>query len=53
MEPPQLNWIANCPVIGALGVGSYAYYDTGQVARTEIGLFEQEIEIGFNSRQRL
>jgi len=41
------------PVIGALGVGSYAYYDTGQVARTAIGLFEREIEIGFNSRQRL
>ena len=27
------------PVIGALGVGAYAYYDTGQVARTAIDLF--------------
>lgn len=27
------------PVIGALGVGAYAYYDTGQVARTAIALF--------------
>jgi hypothetical protein len=30
------------PVIGALGVGAYAYYDTGQVARTAIGLFGAE-----------
>ena len=27
------------PVIGALGVGAYAYYDTGQVARTAMTLF--------------
>jgi len=27
------------PVVGALGVGAYAYYDTGQVARTAITLF--------------
>ena len=27
------------PVIGALGVGAYAYYDTGQVAATAIELF--------------
>jgi hypothetical protein len=27
------------PVIGALGVGAYAYYDTGHVARTAIALF--------------
>lgn len=27
------------PVIGALGVGAYAYYDTGQVACTAIALF--------------
>jgi hypothetical protein len=33
------------PIIGALGVGAYAYYDTGQVAQTAIGLFEGEIEI--------
>jgi hypothetical protein len=30
------------PVIGALGVGAYAYYDTGQVAGTAIELFEGE-----------
>jgi hypothetical protein len=33
------------PIIGALGVGAYAYHDTGQVARTAIELFEGEIEI--------
>ncbi len=31
------------PVIGALGVGAYAYYDTGQVARTAIALFESDV----------
>ncbi|MDE1892737.1 MAG: hypothetical protein KGH90_00185 [Xanthomonadaceae bacterium] len=30
------------PVIGALGVGAYAYYDTGQVASTAIALFESD-----------
>lgn len=33
------------PVIGALGVGAYAYYDTGQVASTAIELFESEVTI--------
>jgi hypothetical protein len=33
------------PIIGALGVGAYAFYDTGQVAATAIELFEREIEI--------
>lgn len=33
------------PVVGALGVGAYAYYDTGQVASTAIALFEGEIEV--------
>lgn len=33
------------PVVGALGVAAYAYYDTGQVAATAIELFEREIEI--------
>lgn len=27
------------PVVGAVGVGSYAYYDTTQVARTAIAMF--------------
>jgi hypothetical protein len=33
------------PVIGALGVGAYAFYDTGQVAKTAIELFQKEIDI--------
>lgn len=33
------------PIIGALGVGAYAYYDTAQVARTAIELFEREIDL--------
>jgi len=31
------------PLIGALGVGAYAYYDTGQVAGTAIALFSGEV----------
>jgi len=34
------------PAVGALGVGAYAYFDTGQVAATAIELFEREIEVG-------
>ena len=37
-----VRWL---PVVGALGVGAYAYYDTGQVARTAIDLFLREIEL--------
>lgn len=33
------------PVAGALGVGAYAYYDTGQVARTAIELFRCDIDL--------
>jgi hypothetical protein len=33
------------PIVGALGVGAYAYYDTGQVAKTAIDLFSGEIHI--------
>ena len=36
------RWI---PVVGALGVGAYAYYDTAQVAATAIEMFEGEVEI--------
>jgi len=36
------RWV---PVIGQRGVGAYAYYDTGQVARTAIELFRHEVEI--------
>jgi hypothetical protein len=32
------------PVVGALGVAAYAYYDTAQVAKSAIELFEREIE---------
>jgi len=28
------------PVVGAVGVGGYAYYDTAQVARTAIAMFD-------------
>ncbi|HMN80324.1 MAG TPA: hypothetical protein PKA20_10385 [Burkholderiaceae bacterium] len=33
------------PVAGAIGVGAYAYFDTGQVAATAIELFEREIDL--------
>lgn len=33
------------PVAGAVGVGAYAYFDTQQVARTAIELFERGIDI--------
>jgi len=33
------------PIVGALGIGAYAYYDTGQVATTAIDLFSRDIEI--------
>jgi hypothetical protein len=33
------------PVVGALGMAGYAYYDTGQVANTAIDLFGQEIVV--------
>lgn len=36
------RWI---PVVGALGVAAYVYWDTGQVAATAIELFEKEIEV--------
>lgn len=36
------RWI---PVIGALGAGAYAYYDTTQVARTAIELFTGVIDV--------
>ena len=36
------RWI---PIIGALGLGAYAYYDTSQVAATTIELFSKEVII--------
>lgn len=32
------------PLIGAVGVGGYAYYDTAQVAKTAIEMFQKEID---------
>jgi len=37
-----VRWL---PIVGALGVGAYAYYDTGRVAETAIDLFRREIEL--------
>ncbi|MDQ7743232.1 hypothetical protein [Hydrogenophaga pseudoflava] len=36
------RWI---PVVGAVGMGAYAYYDTAQVATTAIDLFEGVVEV--------
>jgi uncharacterized protein (DUF697 family) len=33
------------PVVGALGVAAYAYYDTAQVAKSAIELFEQDVDV--------
>ncbi|MBB5359389.1 hypothetical protein HDE76_002618 [Rhodanobacter sp. ANJX3] len=33
------------PVVGAIGVGAYAYYDTGHVASTAIALFSGNMEM--------
>jgi uncharacterized protein (DUF697 family) len=33
------------PVIGALGVAAYAYYDTAHIAKVAIELFERDIDI--------
>lgn len=38
-----VRWI---PIVGAVGVGAYAYYDTAQVARTAIELFSGHIDLG-------
>ena len=36
------RWV---PIVGAVGVGAYAYFDTAQVAATAIELFEEVIEV--------
>lgn len=36
------RWV---PIIGAVGVGGYAYYDTAKVGQTAIELFQREVEI--------
>jgi hypothetical protein len=39
------------PLIGAMGVGAYAYYDTTQVAKTAIALFSKEITLDANPEE--
>ena len=39
------------PIVGAVGVGAYAYYDTAQVASTAIELFQTDIDIEDRSRE--
>lgn len=41
------------PIIGAIGVGAYAYYDTAQVGLTTIKLFEMEIEVAPETEEDL
>src|SRR5712664_2965150 len=41
--------VRGLPMLGALGVGAYAYYDTGRVAETAIDLFR--CEIGFEDHR--
>lgn len=33
------------PIVGAVGVGAYAYFDTAQVATTAIALFSSDIDL--------
>ena len=33
------------PVVGAVGVGAYAYYDTSKVAKTAIEMFSRGVEV--------
>lgn len=33
------------PIVGAMGVGAYAWYDTGHVAKTAIELFSHDMEV--------
>jgi hypothetical protein len=40
------------PIIGAVGVGAYAYFDTGQVAKTAIETFEAELAVEEKHRKR-
>jgi len=32
------------PMVGAVGIGAYAFYDTAQVAKTSISLFESQMD---------
>lgn len=33
------------PIVGAVGVGAYAFYDTAQVGKTAIDLFQKNLEL--------
>jgi hypothetical protein len=44
------RWLS---IVGALGVGAYGYYDTGQVAQTAIELFESEIQVEPENAERV
>jgi hypothetical protein len=33
------------PIVGAVGVGAYAFYDTAQVGKTAIDLFQRNLEL--------
>ena len=39
------RWI---PVVGAIGIGVYAFYDTSQVGKTAIEFFEKDLDINEN-----
>jgi len=39
------------PIIGAVGVGAYAYYDTGEVAKTAIRTFESDLDFDETRRR--
>ncbi len=43
------RWI---PIVGAVGVGAYAYYDTAQVARTAIDMFSGRVDVAPAPKQR-
>lgn len=38
------------PIIGAVGVGAYAYYDTGEVAKTAIQTFSSDLNFDEQTR---
>jgi hypothetical protein len=37
------RWV---PVLGAVGVGAYAYYDTRQIAKSAVAVFESDLVVG-------
>jgi hypothetical protein len=42
IEKSISRWV---PVLGAVGVGAYAYFDTSRVAATAIDLFSEDLAI--------